>query len=167
MVIVSWCVMKYEMFDVLNKLGEFTGKIASRDECHNNGYWHRAVYAFIIDKNSNVLLQKRSKNKKLWPILILKQVNIDTLELQDDEVGAVRYCSSDELVKRINNNYDGLTEKNVSWGILKKILEPDGFSCIIKYIIGQISDKARETIWNKFKMKYNNINPKDILNVAN
>ena len=56
-----------ESFDVLNEYGEFTGKIATREECHKNGYWHRAVYAFIIDNNGNVLLQKRSANKKLWP----------------------------------------------------------------------------------------------------
>ena len=56
-----------EIFDVLNEYGEFTGKTATREECHKNGYWHRAVYAFIIDDKGNVLLQKRSKNKKLWP----------------------------------------------------------------------------------------------------
>lgn len=56
-----------EQFDVLNELGEFTGKIATREECHKNGLWHRAVYGFIIDKDRNILLQKRSKNKKLWP----------------------------------------------------------------------------------------------------
>ena len=56
-----------ERFDVLNELGEFTGKIATREECHKNGLWHRAVYGFIIDENKNVLLQKRSGNKKLWP----------------------------------------------------------------------------------------------------
>lgn len=56
-----------EQFDVLNELGEFTGKIATREECHKNGLWHRAVYGFIIDKDKNILLQKRSKNKKLWP----------------------------------------------------------------------------------------------------
>ncbi len=56
-----------EKFDVLNELGEFTGKIATREECHKKGLWHRAVYAFIIDNNGNVLLQKRSANKKLWP----------------------------------------------------------------------------------------------------
>lgn len=54
-----------ESFDVLNEYGEFTGKIATREECHKNGYWHRAVYAFIIDNNGNVLLQKRSANKKI------------------------------------------------------------------------------------------------------
>ena len=58
-----------EKFDVLNERGEFTGKIATREECHKKGLWHRAVYAFIIDENKNILLQKRSANKKLWPNL--------------------------------------------------------------------------------------------------
>ena len=56
-----------EKFDVLNEFGEFTGEVATREECHKKGLWHRAVYAFIIDKNSNILLQKRSAKKKLWP----------------------------------------------------------------------------------------------------
>lgn len=56
-----------EKFDVLNELGEFTGKVASRKECHKNGLWHRAVYAFVIDENKNVLLQKRASKKRLWP----------------------------------------------------------------------------------------------------
>lgn len=51
----------------MNELVQFTGKVASIDECHKNGYWHRAVYAFIIDNDLNILLQKRSKSKKLWP----------------------------------------------------------------------------------------------------
>ena len=56
-----------EKFDVLNDLGEFTGEIATREECHQRGLWHRAVYAFIMDKKGNILLQKRSANKKMWP----------------------------------------------------------------------------------------------------
>lgn len=28
-------------------------KTATRKECHKNGYWHRAVYAFIIDYKGN------------------------------------------------------------------------------------------------------------------
>ena len=51
-----------EMFDVLNEWGEFTGEIASREECHNKGLWHRAIYAFIINKSGEVLLQKRSNS---------------------------------------------------------------------------------------------------------
>lgn len=173
-----------EKFDVLNELGEFTGEVATRDECHEKGLWHRAVYAFIIDKDSNILLQKRSSNKKLWPnkwdvtigghvnagefgrqaiireckeelgiditddeikyiicttsvynknnyinnhydecYLITKDINIKDLNLQKEEVSDIKYFTKDEILNRIDNNYEELTEKNVSWGILKNLLE--------------------------------------------
>ena len=52
-----------EKFDVLNEQGEFTGKVSTREECHKKGLWHRAVYAFIIDDNQNILLQKRESGR--------------------------------------------------------------------------------------------------------
>ena len=173
-----------EKFDVLNELGEFTGRIATREECHKEGLWHRAVYAFIIDENQNILLQKRSKNKKLWPnmwdvtvgghvdsgefgrqaltrevkeelgidindndikylvgstsineqgdiinkhynecYLITKNISISDITIQENEVSEVRYFSKDEILKRINNNYEGLTNKTGAWNFLKKILD--------------------------------------------
>jgi len=173
-----------EKFDVLNELGEFTGKIATREECHKKGLWHRAVYGFIIDSNNNVLLQKRSANKRLWPnlwdvtagghvdsgefgrqalirevkeelgidindddikylvgstsinkqgdiinkhynecYLITKTINISDIKVQENEVSEVRFFSKDELLKRINNNYEGLTNKTGVWNFLKKIFE--------------------------------------------
>ena len=173
-----------EKYDVLNELGQFTGKVATEEDCHENGLWHRAVYAFIIDKDLNILLQKRSSNKKLWPnrwdvtigghvnanefgrqalireckeelgidvtddeikyivsttsvynknnyvnnhydecYIITKNVNISDLTLQKSEVDDAKYFSKAELIERINNNYYELTEKTVSWSILKKILQ--------------------------------------------
>lgn len=58
-----------EFFDVLNKNGEYTGEVASREKCHKEGLWHKAVTLFIINSKNQVLLQKRSANKKLWPNL--------------------------------------------------------------------------------------------------
>lgn len=173
-----------EKFDVLTELGEFTGEIATRGECHEKGLWHRGVYAFIIDKNSNVLLQKRSADKKLWPnrwdvtigghvlsgefgrqalireckeelgieitdddikyivsttsiynkngyinnhydecYIITKDIDLNNIVLQTEEVCDAKYFPKDEILERINNNYDGLTEKTVSWSIFKNILE--------------------------------------------
>ena len=173
-----------EKFDVLNEQGEFTGKIATREECHKKGYWHRAVYAFIIDDKGNVLLQKRSANKKLWPnmwdvtvgghvnsgefgrqtlireakeelgikisdndikylvgstsineqgdiinkhynecYLITKNIDISNIVIQKEELSEVRYFSKEELIKRIDNNYEGLTQKTGAWNFLKVILE--------------------------------------------
>lgn len=172
-----------EKIDVLNELGEFTGKVATRDECHQKGLWHRAVYAFIIDKKENVLLQKRSANKKMWPnmwdvtvgghvnsnefgrqalirevkeelgidikddeikyligstsiskkeniidkhynecYLITKEIDIEKIDLQKEEVSEVKYFTKREILERINNNYEGLTEKTGPWNFLERIL---------------------------------------------
>ena len=56
-----------EYFEVLNEKGEYTGEIASREKCHKEGLWHKAVVAFIVNSKEQVLLQRRSANKKLWP----------------------------------------------------------------------------------------------------
>lgn len=173
-----------EIFDVLNEYGEFTGKTATREECHKKGLWHRAVYAFIIDKSGNVLLQKRSESKKLWPnmwdvtvgghvdsgefgrqaliretkeelgiqisdedvkyllgstsinqqgdiinkhynecYIITKDIDISDIVVQKEEVAEIKYFSKDELLKRIENGYEGLTDKTGPWNFLKMILE--------------------------------------------
>lgn len=56
---------KKEKIDVLTELIEFTGEVATKDECHSKGLWYRGVYTFTVDKNTNILLQKRNANKKL------------------------------------------------------------------------------------------------------
>ena len=119
-----------EKVDVLNELGEFTGKVATREECHQKGLWYRAVYAFIIDKKGNVLLQKRSANKKENIIdkhynecyLITKEIDIAEIDLQKEEVSKVKYFTKREILERINNNYEGLTEKTGPWNFLERIL---------------------------------------------
>lgn len=55
-----------EYFEVLNAKGEYTGKVETRQKCHQKGLWHKAVAAFIINTKEQVLLQKRSANKKMW-----------------------------------------------------------------------------------------------------
>lgn len=177
-----------EKIDVLNEHGEFTGEIATREECYKKGLWHRAIYGFIIDKDSNVLLQKRSSNKKLWPnlwdvsfgghvlsgefgrqalireakeelgielldkdikylvgstsiniingvtnklfnecYLITSKINIKDIKLQKEEVSEVKYFTKEELLKRINNNYEGLTDKTGPWNFIKVILNNKEF----------------------------------------
>ena len=173
-----------EYFDVLNEQGEFTGEIESRDVCHEKGLWHRAIGAFIFNEKGEVLLQKRSQSKKLWPglwdmtigghvlagefgeqalirevkeelgievkenevrflacststnlkgniinnhygecFIITKQIDIEQVKLQKDEVEEVKWFTKQEIIERINNNYDGITDKVGIWGFLKKYYE--------------------------------------------
>ena len=170
-----------EYFDVLNENGEFTGRVESRDVCHKEGLWHRANYGFIFNKNGDVLLQKRSKNKKLWPdlwditagghvlsgewgyqalirevneelgivleendikylvgstsvningdvinkhfnecFIISKDIDISDIALQEDEVSDIRWFTKEEIINRINNNFDGITDKTGPWNFLKR-----------------------------------------------
>ncbi|MBQ6495008.1 MAG: DNA-3-methyladenine glycosylase 2 family protein [Bacilli bacterium] len=47
------------------------------------------------------------------------------------------------------------------------IIEEDGFKCIVKYIIGQqISDKARETIWQRICKEIVPLTPEKVLTVS-
>lgn len=173
-----------EYFDVLNKKGEYTEKIETREKCHKEGLWHKAVVLFIINSKEQVLLQKRSKNKKMWPdmwdltagghvltgefgfqailreckeelgielkkeeltfigsststnikgdiinnhfneyYIANKEVDITKLKLQKEEVSEVKWIEKDEIIKRIKDNYDGITNKEGCWEYLVKYYE--------------------------------------------
>ncbi len=173
-----------EKFDVLNERGEYTNEVELRDECHKKGLWHRAVAVFVINSKQQVLLQKRSAKKKMWPnmwdltagghvpsgelgfqsalreteeeiglkldkkditfigssisenikgdiidrhfneyYVINKDLDEKKLKLQEDEVSDIKWMNKDEVIKRIKNNYDGITSKQGCWEYLIKYYE--------------------------------------------
>ena len=173
-----------EKFDVLTESGEYTDSIECRDDCHKYGFWHKAVALFIINSKDQVLLQRRSPNKKLWPNLwdisagghvlagefgfeaiireikeelgtnidkndilfigsaistnikgditnnhfnefyiVNKDIDISSLVLQTEEVSEVKWFEKDDIIKRIKNNFDGITEKGGCWDYLIKYYE--------------------------------------------
>lgn len=173
-----------EYFDVLNEKGEYTGKVESRDVCHKEGLWHKAVAVFVVNSKGQVLLQKRSAKKKMWPnmwditagghvdsgefgfesiireikeelgididkkditfigsslssnkkgdvinnhlneyYIVSKDVDETKLILQEDEVSEVKWMDKDEIVKRVLNKYDGITDKEGCWEYLVKYYE--------------------------------------------
>lgn len=173
-----------EMFDVLDEKGEFTNETATRSDCHKLGLWHKAVVVFVINSKNEVLLQKRSANKKLWPNLwditagghvlsgefgyqavireakeeiglvitkndltfigasssinikddiinkhfnefyiVNKDVVLEDLILQTEEVSDIKWIPKEELINKIDNNYDTLTTKEGCWEYLKKYFE--------------------------------------------
>ena len=174
-----------EFFDVLNEWGEYTDKVESREVCHKNGLWHRAVVVFILSTdNKKVLLQQRSSSKKLWPNLwditagghvltgelgyqsairetkeeigisidkneltfigattsenksgdiinrhfneyyiVHKDVDIKDVVIQKDEVQDIKWFDKEEVIRRISNNYEDLTDKIGCWNYLLKYFE--------------------------------------------
>lgn len=57
-----------EMLDVIDDHAMYTGKIASRAECHAKGLRHKAVSLTIVGLDEKkVLLQRRADSRGLWP----------------------------------------------------------------------------------------------------
>lgn len=173
-----------EMVDVLTETGKFTDNVEMKQLCHKKGLWHKAVAVFIINSKKQVLLQKRSKNKKMWPdmwdisagghvlagefgfqaiireikeelglsvkkeeiifigcstsinkkgdilnkhfneyYIVTKYIDEKNLSLQKEEVSEVKWINKEEIIERIKNNYDGITDKEGCWEYLIKYYE--------------------------------------------
>ena len=173
-----------EYFDVLDEKGNFTNTVETRKKCHAEGLWHKAVVVFIINSKNQVLLQKRSKNKRMWPdmwditagghvdagefgfqsvlreseeelgiklkkedltfigsslstnikgdivnkyfneyYIATKEIDETKLHLQKEEVSEVKWIDKDEIIKKIKNNYEGITDKEGCWEYLIKYYE--------------------------------------------
>jgi isopentenyldiphosphate isomerase len=176
--------MNEEYFDVLTENGEFTGEIATREECHSKGLWHKGTVLFIVNSKNEILLQLRTSSNPLWIglwdvsagghvdagefsyeaviretkeelgitadikdctfigccrstnikgdvinnhfneyYILKKDINIEDLKVDPIEVKEVRWFKTEDLINRINNNFEGITTKIGCWNCLKRYLE--------------------------------------------
>ena len=56
---------KMELIDIVNENNEFTGQIEEREIAYEKGLWRRTVSCWIMNEKGEILLQKRSSNKKI------------------------------------------------------------------------------------------------------
>lgn len=173
-----------EIFDVLTENGDFTNEVATREECHRKGLWHRATVVFVMNSKNEILLQQRSATKKLWAnmwdvtagghllagefsfnaviretkeeigldidaedllfigcarsmqaqgdiinnhfnefFIVKKDIDISKLKLQSEEVQDIKWLEVEDLLQRISNNYEGITDKTGCWDCLARYLK--------------------------------------------
>lgn len=56
-----------EEIDIVDELGNRTGEIKSREEVHQKGLLHKTVHIFVINNKKDILMQRRSLEKKTNP----------------------------------------------------------------------------------------------------
>lgn len=173
-----------ELVDILDEKGMYTGDVETREKCGKEGLWHKAVTVFIINGKGQVLLQRRSANKKTWPnmwditaggnvlagefgfeaiireckeelgielnreditfigstksankrgeiinnyfneyYIANKEVDETKLQLQEEEVSEVKWINKNEIIEKIKDNYNGITDKEGCWEYLIKYYE--------------------------------------------
>ena len=126
-----------EYFDVLNEKGEYTGKIETREKCHREGLWHKAVVVFIINSKGQVLLQKRSANKKMWPNTWDVTAGGHVLAGEFGFQSILRECE-EELGIKLNKNDITFIGAGISTNIKGNIVN-NHFICVILYLEASIS----------------------------
>lgn len=58
-----------EYIDIVTKDGTPTGRSAPKSEIHAIGHYHNTVHIWFYTKNREILLQQRSANKSICPLL--------------------------------------------------------------------------------------------------
>lgn len=77
------------------------------------------------------------------------------------------YTLNDKKVQNLIHTDENLGKLISYIGNSEIAIEEDGFKCLIKCIIGQqISDKARETIWQRVYNSFDDIQPSLILSIS-
>lgn len=56
-----------ELIDIVDENGNFTGEVMDKEEAHDRNLLHNEIAVFIINDNKQILLQKRSANKRFDP----------------------------------------------------------------------------------------------------
>ena len=72
----------------------------------------------------NVNKEKDILNKHFNEYYIVnKDVNVSDLKLQSEEVSDAKWFDKEDILKRIDNNYEDITDKEGCWEYLKKYYE--------------------------------------------
>ena len=58
-----------ELVDILDSEGTYTGKQLMKSQAHREGLFHPTVHVWLYTRNGKILLQKRGRKKKSFPLL--------------------------------------------------------------------------------------------------
>lgn len=109
-----------EYLDIVDMNGNKTGEVKERKEVHNKGYWHRGFHVWIINSKHELLLQRRSANKDVYPNKLYASVAGHPIS-QEDEIAGIRRESLEEIGIELNKD-----ELEYLFTFSQQVVENDG-----------------------------------------
>lgn len=106
-----------ELIDVLDNKGNKTGIIKKKSDIKKDGDYHRAIAVLVINSNNEILMQKRSSRKRIYPNLwsIFVKGHVQAGETSID--ACIRELS-EEVGININSN-----ELNYLYTIFEEVID--------------------------------------------
>lgn len=92
-----------EYLDILDENGNKTGEKKSRKEVHSNGYWHKGVHIWIINSKRELLVQRRSANKDIYPNKLYISVAGHPVS-GEDEIESIKREFEEEINVKLDTN---------------------------------------------------------------
>lgn len=145
-----------ELIDVVDENGNLTGEVATRNEIHTKGLWHKIIVVAVIDENGHILMQQRAKtvetNPLKWDVTSAGHIQAG----QTSKDAAIRELSEEVRVK-VNEDdlHYLLTYKNKK--ILENYLDNQFYDC---YLV-----KQKNIDMNKIKMQESEVEQVKICNL--
>lgn len=125
-----------ELIDIVDENGNFTGEILDKEIAHDKNLLHNEVACLILNSKNQVLLQKRSANKRFdpnkWALCaghvdsseslkcamireIKEEIGVELEEkdffIQKEELSEVKWFNIDDVINKLN-----LEDKTIVWG---------------------------------------------------
>lgn len=145
-----------ELLDVIDKEGNITGEVLDKSEIRERNLLHKVVCLFIINSKNQVLLEKRSMNKKIHPgKLGLCEGHVHAGE--DNMSGVIReleeelgiVANKDDIIHFCTILKERTTNSNITYAYYMP-LDKDAKDFVIQ------EDELSEVMWMDFE-KYQNM----------
>lgn len=167
-----------ELIDVIDENNNLTGKIEDKDIVHEKGLWHREISVWIMNKNGEILLQKRAMSKKQhpgkWSIVAghiqagetplqgairetKEEVGIDVLENELEYIICQKKQSQFPKVKQYNNYFNYVYFLLVDYKIEDYVIQIEELSEIryitIEDFIKELKEESEKYVHGYDKLK--------------
>lgn len=109
-----------EYLDLVDKNGMYTGEKRERREVHANGYWHKGFHVWIINSNREILLQRRSSNKDVYPNKLYASVAGHPVS-GEEKMGGIKREFEEEIGIELDTN-----ELEYLFTFSQEVVENDG-----------------------------------------
>ena len=92
-----------EYLDVLDENGNTTGEKKTRKEIHSKGCWHKGVHIWIINSKKELLVQRRSANKDVYPNKLYISVAGHPVS-GEEEIDSIKREFEEEIGVKLDTN---------------------------------------------------------------